>query len=457
MKVIVCGAGQVGSQIARHLAGEGNAVTVIDSNAQLVRALTDALDVTGVVGFASHPDVLSRAGARDTDMLIAATSIDEVNMMACQVAHSVFTVPTKIARIRADNYLEAEWSDLFRRDHMPIDVVISPEAEVAKVTLRRLAATAAFDIEPFLGGAVDFIGLKLDEECPVINTPLRQLSELFSTLRCIVVAVRRGGRVWVTHGDDQLFPGDDVYFIAAREDVPRAFGIFGRQNLKAERIVVVGAGNIGLRVARHIEASPNMRCKMIERDRVRAEFAAEHLERTIVLNGDALSAEILSEAGIADADAIVALTNDDRTNLLSCALAEQFGCPISIALANDPTFERIAVPLGLNALINPRATTVSTILRHVRRGRVRAVYALGGGEGEVIEAQVMATSPVAGKRIRDIAFPTGSIIGAVMSAGKLKMPQGDTVIQVGDTMVMFAMREAVHQVEQMFRVSPEFF
>jgi trk system potassium uptake protein TrkA len=457
MKVIVCGAGQVGSQIARHLADEGNAVTVIDSNSQLVRALTDAIDVTGVVGFASHPDVLSRAGARDCDMLIAATSIDEVNMVACQVAHSVFEVPTKIARIRADSYLEPEWSDLFRRDHMPIDVVISPEAEVAKVTLRRLAATAAFDIEPFLGGAVDFVGLKLDEDCPVINTPLRQLSELFSTLRCIVVAVRRDGRVWATHGDDQLFPGDDIYFITAHDDLARAFGIFGRENLTAERIVIVGAGNIGLRVARQIESSPNMRCKMIERDRARAEFAAEHLDRTIVLNGDALSVEILTEAGIAEADAIVALTNDDRTNLLSCALAKQFGCPISIALSNDPTFERIAVPLGLNALINPRATTVSTILRHVRRGRVRAVYSLGRGEGEVIEAQVMATSPVAGKRVRDINFPVGSIIGAVMSGGKLKMPQGDTVIQVGDVMVMFAVREAVHQVEQIFRVSPEFF
>lgn len=457
MKVIVCGAGQVGSQIARHLADEGNAVTVVDSNPQLVRALTDAIDVTGVVGFASHPDVLSRGGARDCDMIIAATSIDEVNMVACQVAHSVFEVPTKIARIRADSYLEPEWSDLFRRDHMPIDVIISPEAEVAKVTMRRLAATAAFDIEPFLGGAVDFVGLKLDEDCPVINTPLRQLSELFSTLRCIVVAVRRDGRVWVTHGDDQLFPDDDVYFIAAHDDLARAFGIFGRENLTAERVVIVGAGNIGLRVARQIESAPNMRCKMIERDRIRAEYAAEHLGRTIVLNGDALSVEILTEAGIAEADAIVALTNDDRTNLLSCALAEQFGCPISIALANDPTFERIAVPLGLNALINPRATTVSTILRHVRRGRVRAVYSLGRGEGEVIEAQVMATSPIAGKRVRDVNFPPGSIIGAVLSGDKLTMPQGDTVIRVGDVMVMFAVREAVHRVEQIFRVSPEFF
>ena len=457
MKVIVCGAGQVGSQIVRHLADEGNAVTVIDVNSGLVRNLTESLDVAGVVGFASHPDVLSRAGARETDMLIAATSMDEVNMVACQVAHSVFQVPTKIARVRTDSYLEAEWSDLFQRDHMPIDVIISPEAEVAKVTIRRLKATTAFDIEPFMGGAVDFVGLKLGEDCPVLNTPLRQLSELFSTLHAIVVAVRRGDKMWVMHGDDQLFAGDEIYFVATHEDLNRTIAIFGRQNLVAERIVVVGGGNIGLRVARQIESTPGLRCKMIERNRAQAEFAADNLDRTIVLNGDALNIEILNEAGIGEADAIVALTNDDRTNLLSCALAEQAGCPISIALSNDPTFERIAVPLGVNALINPRATTVSTILRHVRRGRVRAVYSIGRGEGEVIEAQVMATSPIAGKRVRDITFPAGSIIGAVQSDGKIRIPGGDTVIQVGDVMVMFAVRSAVHQVEQMFRVSPEFF
>jgi trk system potassium uptake protein TrkA len=457
MKVIVCGAGQVGSQIARHLSDEGNAVTIIDNNAQLVRNVTDALDVTGVTGFASHPDVLARAGARDTDMLIAATWMDEVNMVACQVAHSVFDIPTKIARVRTESYLAAEWSDLFRRDHLPIDVVISPEAEVSKLAMRRLAATAAFDIEPFLGGAVEFVGLKVDEDCPVIDTPLRQLSELFSTLRAIVVAVRRDDRVWVAHADDHLLPGDDVYIITAREDRNRTIEIFGRESIDVQRIVIVGAGHVGLRLAREIERKGGMRCKLVERDRAQAEFAADNLERTIVLNGDALNVDMLAEAGIDEADAIVALTNDDRTNLLSCALAGQAGCPISIALSNEPTFERIAKPLGVTALINPRTATVSTILRHVRRGRVRAVYSVGRGEGEVIEAQVMPTSPIAGKRVRDVSFPAGSIIGAVQSEGKLAMPHGDTVIRVGDAMVMFAVREVVHRVEQMFRVSPEFF
>ncbi|MEM1161368.1 MAG: Trk system potassium transporter TrkA [Pseudomonadota bacterium] len=457
MQLIVCGAGQVGYQIARHLSDEGNAVTVIDTNPGLVRQVTDSLDVSGVVGFASHPDVLARAGAKNTDMLIAATSMDEVNMVACQVAHSVFEVPTKIARLRTDSYLGAEWSDLFRRDHMPIDVIISPEAEVAKVTMRRLSATSAFDIEPFLGGMAEFVGLALLEDCPIIDTPLRQLSELFSTLRCIVVAIRRDGRIYATRADDEMMPGDEIYFVAHHDDVQRAFGIFGRENLVAERIVIVGAGNIGLRVAQMVEATPHLRAKIVERDRPRAELAADNLDHTIVLNGDALNSEILTEAGIGEADALVALTDDDRANLLSCALAHEAGCPTGIALAKDPLFGRIAGPLGVDALINPRATTVSSILRHVRRGKVRAVYSVGGGEAEVVEAQVMATSPIAGKRVRDAGFPDGSIIGAIRSGGDLVMPGGDVVINVGDTLVVFAVRDAVRQVEGMFRVSMDFF
>ena len=457
MKVIVCGAGQVGSQIARSLSGEGNAVTVVDQDPGLVRRVTDAFDVSGVTGFASHPDVLARAGAQDTDMLIAATSMDEVNMVACQVAHSVFEVPTKIARVRSESYLSAEWSDLFRREHMPIDVIISPESEVAEVTMRRLISNAAFDIEPFLGGRVALVGLHLDADCPVLNTPLVQLGELFSTLRAIIVAVRRSGRLWAADRDDQLLPEDEVYVVAAKEDLARTFGIFGRENLTPERLVVVGAGNVGLRVAQKVEASGTLRARMIERDRMRAERAADTLDRTIVLHGDALDPEMLGEAGVGEADAILAVTDDDRTNLLASALATQEGCPISIALSKDTTFQRIAEPLGVTALVNPRATTVSGILRHVRRGKIRAVYSIGRGEGEVIEAQVMHTSPIAGRRLRDLNFPSGAIVGAVLRGEKLLMPRGDLVIEVGDSVVIFSVFEQVKQVERMFRVSMDFF
>ncbi|MEM6487689.1 MAG: Trk system potassium transporter TrkA [Pseudomonadota bacterium] len=457
MKVVVCGAGQVGSQIARHLAEEGNNVTVIDHNSGLVRRLADMFDISGIVGFASRPDVLKRAGTDDCDMLIAATSMDEVNMVACQVAHSVFEVPTKIARVRTESYLEAEWSDLFRREHLPIDVIISPETEVAQVTHRRLGATAAFDIEPFLEGTIDFVGIRLEDDCPVTNTPLRQLSELFSTLRARVLAVKREGRLFTASPEDQLFPDDEVYFVAAREDVARTFGIFGKQNRVANRVLIIGAGYVGLRLARLIEERQGQRATLIERNRDKAERAVERLRRTVVLNGDALDSGIMEEAGLEDADAIVALTDDDRTNLMSCALAEQTKPLISIALAKDPVFERLADPLDIDALIDPRATTVSSILRHVRRGKIRAVYSVAGGAGEVIEAQVMSTSALAGKRLRDIDLPKGAIVGALRSGGRLVMPTGDTVIGVGDVLVLFAARTAVRQVEQMFRVSIDFF
>jgi len=457
MKVIVCGAGQVGYQIARHLSTENNNVTIVDQNPNLVRNVTDVLDVGGVTGFASHPDVLERAGARDADMLIAATVSDEVNMVACQVAHSVFTVPQKIARVRAQTYLQPNWSDLFRRDHMPIDVIISPEVEIAKVVMRRLESPAAFDSEFFFDGRVRLVGVRLDEQCPIVHTPLKQLTELFSTLRSMVLAVERDNRLHVMAAEDQLFPGDAVYFLTAKEDEKRALELFGHSAAPVGRVVIVGGGNVGLQVAQEIEKSgAGVRAKLIERNRERAEFAAERLERTIVLNGDGLDAEVLAEASISDAGAIVAVTDDPKVNLLSCALAKIAGCERAVALTTEESLNPLTNALGIDALLNPRSTTVSSILRHVRLGRVRAVYSVRDGEAEVIEAQVLATSPIAGKRIRQAGFPAGSIVGAVYSKGKVLMPSGDLVIQDGDLLVVFARREAVRQVEQLFRVSIDF-
>ena len=236
-------------------------------------------------------------------MLIAATFADEVNMVACQVAHSVFSVPQKIARIRAQSYLQNRWADLFRRDHMPIDVVISPELEVARVAMRRLQNPEAFDIENFLDGKVRLVGTRLLPDCPVLNTPLRQLSELFSTLKAIVVAYRREGQLHVASPQDSLLEGDDVYFVAAAEDVTRTLSLFGRESRKVSRVVIVGAGNVGLQVARMLEKhSERPRVKMIDRDRQRAERAAEELERTIVLLGDGLDPVLLEEASSRDSD-----------------------------------------------------------------------------------------------------------------------------------------------------------
>ncbi|MCR8723450.1 Trk system potassium transporter TrkA [Frigidibacter sp. ROC022] len=458
MKVIICGTGQVGWQIARHLAGEKNDVTVIDQNAELVRRATDTLDVKGFVGFASYPDVLEKAGARDADMIIAATYSDEVNMVTCQVAHSIFAVPRKIARLRSKSYLDAIYADIFRRDHMPIDVVISPEREVAEAALRRLAAPVAFESETFFGGKAQLLGIALDEDCPVVNTPLRQLNELFSTLRAIVVGVRRDGKLFAPDAADQLYPNDQIYVVTHAADINRTLEIFGKQVKKQERVVIVGGGNVGLAVARALEArADRVRVRVIERNRAQAERAADALERTIVLAGDGLSAEILEEAGIDRADSILAVSDDDKTNILAAVRGKAAGCRLAIALINDPTLVPLMATLNIDAHINPRATTVSSILRHIRHGRVRGVYSIGDAEAEVIEAQVLSTSPIAGQLVRETDFPAGVLVGAVMKDGEVIKPTGDTRIEVGDVIVLFSMAADVPEVERLLQVSIDFF
>lgn len=458
MKVIICGAGQVGWQIARHLSGERNDVTVVDQDPELVRRATDSLDVQGVAGFASYPDILDRAGARDADMIIAATQSDEVNMVTCQVAHSVFGINRKIARLRSQSYLDVIYSDLYRREHMPIDVVISPEREVAAAALQRLSAPAAFDTERFIDGQAQLLGILIEEECPVVHTPLRQLTDLFSTLRAVVVGVRREGVLFAPNAGDQLFVGDECYVFAHVDDVPRTMEVFGKRIAKQERVVMVGGGNVGLAVASELESRANrVRAKIIEKDRKRAEIAAEALERTIVLHGDGLDVALLTEAGVSRADAMLAVTDDDKTNMLAAVRAKSEGCPYAIALINDPTLVPLMGPLGIDAYINPRATTVSSILRHIRHGRVRAVYSIGDAEAEVIEAEVLSTSPMAGKRIADIDFPEGVLVGAVRKGGTVTRPLGSTRIDEGDVIALFALTKDVPEVERLMQVSIDFF
>ncbi len=458
MKVIICGAGQVGWQIARHLSGEKNDVTVVDNNIELVRRATEALDVQGVAGFASYPDVLERAGARDADMIIAATHSDEVNMVTCQVAHSVFGITRKIARLRAQSYMDAIYSDLYRRDHLPIDVVISPEREVAEAALQRLAAPSTFDTESFMNGKAQLLGVALSEDCPVLNTPLRQLTDLFSTLRAIVVGIRREGHLFAPEPDDQLFKGDQIYVFSHVEDVNRTLEIFGKATKKQERIVIIGGGNVGLAVARALERrTDRVRAKMIERSRAQAELAADELERTIVLNGDGMNTDLLAEANVDRADAVLAVTDDDKTNILAAVRAKQAGCKMAIALINDPTLVPLMGALDIDAYINPRATTVSSILRHIRHGRVRAIYSIGDAEAEVIEAQVLSTSPIAGRAVRDIEFPEGVLMGALMKGDKVVKPTGDTRVEEGDVIALFCMAGDVPEVERLLQVSIDFF
>lgn len=458
MKVIICGAGQVGWQIARHLASEKNDVTIVDSDQELVSRATDTLDVKGVSGFASYPDILSSAGAEDADMIIAATHSDEVNMVTCQVAHSIFDIPRKIARLRSQSYLDAIYSDLYRRDHLPIDVVISPELEVAEAALKRLSSPNAFESETFLNNKVQLLALHIEENCPVVNTPLRQLTDLFSTLRVIVVGVRRQGVLFAPSAGDQLFCSDEVYLMCHSNDAIRTLDVFGKSQDEQNRIILIGGGNVGLRVAKSLEASENrVRAKIIEKNRSRAELAAGSLERTIVLHGDGLDSGLLEEANVSKADTILAVTDDDKTNMLAAVRAKSRGCKKAIALINDPTMSPLMEPLGIDAYINPRSTTVSSILRHIRHGMVKNVYSIGDAEAEIIEAQVMSTSPIAGSRISDIGFPEGVKVGGILKNGDMLKPNSQSKIEEGDIIALFVLSKDIPEVERLLQVTIDYF
>ncbi|SFO22599.1 trk system potassium uptake protein TrkA [Cohaesibacter marisflavi] len=458
MKVVICGAGQVGYGIAKHLSSEQNDVTVIDSSPRLVAAIRDTLDVRGYVGHGAHPDILARAGAKEADMIIAVTLYDEVNMVACQVAHSIFNVPTKVARVRAQSYLEKHYADLFSREHLPIDVIISPEVEVGEMVLSRMAMPGAEDTVRFADGEVLMIAIDCEEECPVVDTPLRQLTELFPDLKAVVVGIRRDGQLYVPHAEDHLQAGDLAYVVVAREQVWRTLSIFGHDEDQANKVVIAGGGNIGRYVALAIEERrKRTRAKVIEFDRDRAIKIANDFEDTIVLQGSALDQDILKEADIRETDTMIALTNNDQVNILSCAMAKRLGCARTMALLNDSHYSDLVHDLGIDSNVNPRSVTISKILQHVRRGRIRGVHAVEDGAAEGIEAEALETSPLVGRPLRSVEFPDGVRVGAIFRRNAVLMPDGDTTIQAGDRVILFALADRVKQVELLFRVSFEFF
>lgn len=458
MKVVICGAGQVGYGIAERLAAEQNDVSVIDSSPQLVAAIGEQLDVRGFVGHGSHPDVLAEAGAEEADMVIAVTLYDEVNIVACQVAHSLFNVPTKVARIRSQSYLQPQWRNLFSRDHMPIDVIISPEIEVGEMVLRRLALPGAVETVRFADDQVVVVGIICGEDCPVVDTPLHQLTELFPDLGAVVVGIYRNNSLFVPKSQDVMLTGDLAYVVARRDQVRRTLGIFGHEEPEANRVVIAGGGNIGLYVARELERrQSSTKIKLIEASRQRAVEIADDLKRSVILNGSALDQTILTEADVAEADTMIALTNEDEVNILSSVMAKKLGCRRNLSLLNNPSYPAFANALGIDAFINPRAVTISKILQHVRRGRIRGVHSLQNGAAEVVEAEALDTSPLVGRPLREIDLPSGIRIGAVFRDGKVLTPDGDLQIEPKDRIVIFAMANRVRQVEQMFRVSIEFF
>ncbi|AEP09603.1 Trk system potassium transporter TrkA [Micavibrio aeruginosavorus] len=458
MRVIICGAGQVGYNIAAYLSREDNDVTVIDILPDLVAKVNETLDANGIVGHASNPDVLSAAGAADVDLMIAVTQSDEVNMVACQVAHSLFNVPKKIARVRDRAYMKPEWSNLFTRAHMPIDVIISPEMEVAHAICERLRVPGTTNVMRLAEGRVHLVGVMCGDNCPVINTPLKQLTSLFPSLSLKVAAIIRGQQAIIPNENEQMYAGDEVYFFTDTDHLQRAMAAFGHQEKEARHVTVLGGGNIGMYLTRILqEQSPQTRIRVIEHNLARAMTLSEQLRGISIMHGDGLEPKTLEDADMANTETMVAVTDDDETNILAALLAKQAGCERVISLVNKVSYTPLIKFLDIDAMVTPRAITVASIMQHVRRGRIKALHSLRDGFAEVIEAEVSDTSSIVNTEIGRIKLPRDVLIGAIVRGDDVLMPQPDLKIRSGDHVIVLATQAQARKVEKLFLVHVDLF
>ena len=456
MKALVLGAGEVGYHIALRLAREGNEVVVVDQDAARLALVEEAMDVATVCGRASLPSVLERAGAADADLLIAATANDEVNMLACQVAHSLFRVPLKIARVREADYHDER---LIGRDDLPIDHIISPEAEAARAIVRRVQISAASDMQSFANGRVMLIGIPIAPKSPLAGASLAEVqSEVFGDVRALVVAHEHHHRWQVPRSDVTLLAGDSVYLSVAAPDAQRLLARLGlsERATGARNVFQVGGGRIGFETARRLEEL-GYRVKVIEQSRERAEWLAEHLQKSTIIIGDAINKRLLEEECIDASSDFLALTNDDETNILASLIAKRYRVPHVVTLINRTLYNEMAREIGLDVTICPRLTTVSSILRHVRRGRILGAAPIGDGTVEVLEAEALETALLVGKPLRDVRFPEQAIVAAIVREEEVIIPDGNTRIEPHDDVVLVARSEAIRQLERLFEVQLEFF
>lgn len=459
MKIIVCGAGVVGTGIARQLASEENDVTVIDSIPENIRQVRETLDCKAYLGFPAHPTTLEEAGIAGAEMIIAVTTSDEVNMVICQVAHSLFNVPLKIARIRHQSYLLDQWKDLYRHDHISIDHIISPEKEVANAIISRLHVPGAMDSLELAEGRIRVIEVRIGRDCPVIGQPISHVQELLSGVTMAVIAINRNEELIFPAPTESLRMDDELFFVADSEHVLQVMAVLGHQEREARRVLIVGGGNIGLFIADSLEQEGHgINAKIIELDRTRAEFAAGRLTTTAVINGSALDQEILMEAAIESTETVIAVTNDDEVNILAALLAKRFGAQRAFALINKGrSYNALISSLGVDVTVNPREMTVSSILQHTRRGKVRAAYTICNGLAEVLETEAVAQSAVAGKHVRDLNLPKGVAIVAIYRDGEVSIPTADTAITEHDRIVVLSLVSQLRKVDKIFSARVDYF
>lgn len=456
MKIIILGAGQVGSSVAQNLAREANDITIVDSHAKRLQELQDRLDLRTVLGHASHPDVLRRAGAEDADMIIAVTNSDETNMIACQVAYTLYHTPTKIARVRARDYLA--YSQLFTQEALPIDMLISPEQVVIDQVQRLIEYPGALQVLDFAGGRVRLVAVKAYYGGPLVGHELRELREHMPGIKTRVAAVFRRGAPIMPHGDTVIEVDDEVFFIAATEDIRAVMGELRKLDKPVKRVILVGGGNIGQGLAQAMES--RYQVKLIEHDPGRVQEISEELDRTLVLLGDAADEELLLEENIENTDVFCSVTNDDEANILSAMLAKRLGARKVISLINRPAYVDLMESGNIDIAISPHLATIGGLLAHVRRGDVVVVHSLRRGAAEAIEAVAHGdtkSSNVVGRAIEEIKLPAGTTIGAIVRGEEVLIAHHDTVIEADDHVILFLVdKKRIPDVERLFQVGVTF-
>ena len=456
MKIIILGAGQVGTSVAQNLASEANDITVVDHNGQLLREMQDRLDIRTVEGQASHPDILRQAGADDADMVIAVTNSDETNMAACQASWTLFHTPTKIARVRAPEYLRHP--ALFSQGALPIDVLISPEQLVTDYILRLIEHPGALQVLDFAGGRVRLVAVRAYYGGPLVGHELRDLNEHLKGKEARVAAIYRKGRAIEPHGNTVLEADDEVFFLAATQNIPAVMKELRRAEKPFRRLIFAGGGNIGRRLAAAMEES--YRVKIIEHNADHARRVAEQLRHTIVLQGDAADEDLLREENIEDTDVFCAVTNDDEANILSAMLAKRLGARKVMALINRAAYVDLVQSGAVDIAISPQHATIGSLLTHVRRGDVVMVHSLRRGAAEAIEAIAHGdpnSSKVVGRMVEEIKLPEGASIGAIVRGDTVIMAHHDTIIESEDHVILFLMdKRRIGEVERLFQVGVTF-
>ena len=454
MNIIICGAGKVGFSISKQLSDQGHSITVIDQSSEDIKKINDTQDVKGIVGRATFPSVLENAGAENTDMIIAVTRNDETNMIVCQLASSLFNIPKKIARIRSKEFLEGKWSKLYNKSNIPIDVIISPEIEVAKSLFRRLEAPGALDNVPFVNDKVKMLEISIEKDCPIIDIPLKNLTLKYPDFRANIVGALRKDKFIFLKKNDKMLEGDNVYVVVSSDQLNQILKAFGHEEKVAKKILIIGGGNIGLNLAKLLEKNFEARVKIIEKNKQTAENIATELSSSIVIHGDALDEEILKEANIEDSETVLALTNDDENNIMVCVLAEKTGMQKrTIAIVNKSNYSLLQKSLNIDDLVDPRMTTVSRIMEHVHKGTIRTVYSLLDGTYEFIEAKILEKSELLNKSIKDSNLPEDIRIGAVVRKENVIIPRSNFIFEKDDLVVFLAKREQLKEIESIFSVT----